>query len=71
MAEVIGQILIGLLVIGTVFAFIGLFVWLMEGNAPKLLSYIAWVVVIAVATTLLAVSAWMVGSSVMLLISGG
>lgn len=71
MAEVIGQILIGLLVIGTVFACIGLFVWLMEGDAPKLLSYIAWVVVIAVAATLLAVSAWAVGNSVMLLISGG
>lgn len=71
MAEVIGQILIGLLVIGAVFAFIGLFVWLIEGDAPKLLSYIAWVVVIAVAATLLAVSAWAVGSSVMLLISGG
>lgn len=68
MAEVIGQILIGLLVMGSMFGFIGLFVWLLEGEAPKIVSYIAWAVVIIVATTLLLVSAWVIGVA---LTSGG
>lgn len=64
MAEVIGQILIGLLVIGSMFGFIGLFVWLLEGEAPKLVSYIAWAIVITIATILLGVSAWVIGVAI-------